>query len=68
MAPPRYPMVTYSCCLDRKRTITLWYLPRSGTPTLHLGLPAGWSVRQGLPICPQCLAADVRRATKRGLA
>lgn len=59
--PRRYPMVSCGGCLARRRTIALWYLPRSGVPIRHLGLPEGWGVRQGAPLCSVCIAAGVRR-------
>jgi hypothetical protein len=51
------PMVTCGGCLLRRRSVRLWYLPRSGTPAQHVGLPAGWSIAEGYPFCAECLRA-----------
>lgn len=58
-------LATCGGCLARRRCVTLWYLPRNGTPVRHVGLPAGWGIAHGLPFCATCLAAAKRVAARK---
>jgi len=59
------PMVSCGGCVKRRRSVALWYLPRSGRPAFHAGLPAGWGFVEGMPFCAECvIAAKRRRVTK----
>jgi hypothetical protein len=61
VSTPLPPMVTCCSCRARKRSVELWYLPRSGPPVLHAGLPAGWAFVRGVPNCPTCVKRDAQR-------
>ncbi len=58
-------IATCGGCLTRRRCVALWYLPRSGAPRRHVGLPAGWGIARGLPFCGVCLPAAKRGVGRR---